>query len=105
MFGPRLSRGGEFPRLEAAVMDSLGIIVQTIGELAPRQALRRRSPRDLGLALWTFVHGFSTLSHDKAAYRSARRAAAAFDDMLTPTLVGMFGARVVQTRAARQAGR
>ena len=105
MFGPRLSRGGEFPRLEAAVMDSLGIIVHTIGELAPRQALRRRSARDLGLALWTFVHGFSTLSHDKAAYRSARQAAAAFDDMLTPTLVGMFGARVVQTRAARQAGR
>jgi AcrR family transcriptional regulator len=91
MFGPRLSREGEFPRLEAAVMESLGIIVQTIVALAPPRALRRRSARDLGLALWTFVHGFATLSYDKAAYPSARRAATAFDDMLTPTLVGMFG--------------
>ena len=92
MFGPRLSRRGEFPRLEAAVLNSLGIIEETIATLAPRPALRRRTARHLGLALWTFVHGFSTLSHDKAAYPSARRAAQAFDDMLTPMLVGMFGA-------------
>ena len=92
MFGPRLSRGGEFPGLEAAVNASLGIIEETIERLAPPPALRRHSARDLGLALWTFVHGFSTLSHDKAAYPSARRAARAFDDMLTPMLVGMFGA-------------
>jgi AcrR family transcriptional regulator len=91
MFGPRLSRGGEFPALEAAVVSSLGIIVDTIAALAPPHALRRRSARDLGLALWTFVHGFATLSHDKAAYPSARRAALAFDDMLSPTLAGMFG--------------
>jgi hypothetical protein len=71
---------------------SLGIIAETIERLARPSALRRRSARDLGLALWTFVHGFSTLSHDKAAYPSARRAAHAFDDMLTPMLVGMFGA-------------
>jgi AcrR family transcriptional regulator len=92
MFGPRLSRRGEFPGLEAAVNASLGIIEETIERLAPPPALRRRSARDLGLALWTFVHGFSTLSHDKAAFPSARRAARAFDDMLTPMLVGMFGA-------------
>jgi AcrR family transcriptional regulator len=90
MFGPRLSRAGEFPSLEAAVMESLGIIEETIATLAPR---RRRSPRDLAIGLWTFVHGFSTLSHDKAAYPNARRAARAFDDMLTPMLVGMFGRR------------
>jgi len=101
MFGPRLSREGEFPRLEAAVMESLGIIVQTITALAPRHALRRRSARDLGLALWTFVHGFSTLSYDKAAYPSARKAAGAFDDMLTPMLVGMFGSRAAPPRARR----
>ena len=92
MFGPRLSRGGEFPGLEAAVESSLGIIAETIATLAPPPALRRRSARDLGIALWTFVHGFSTLSHDKAAYPNARRAAHAFDDVLTPMLVGMFGA-------------
>jgi AcrR family transcriptional regulator len=91
MFGPRLSRDGEFPRLEAAVMESLGIIEETIAALAPRPALRRRSARDLALALWTFVHGFSTLAYDKAAYPSARAAAGAFDGMLAPTLVGMFG--------------
>lgn len=93
MFGPRRSHRGEFPALEAAVTGSLGIIIETIAALAPAQALRRRSARDLGLALWTFVHGFATLSHDKAAYPSARRAARAFDDMLTPTLLGMFGGR------------
>jgi AcrR family transcriptional regulator len=93
MFGPRLSHRGEFPELEAAVTSSLGIIIETIVALAPAQALRRRSARDLGLALWTFVHGFATLSHDKAAYPSARRAARAFDDMLAPTLLGMFGRR------------
>ena len=92
MFGPRLSRGGEFPELEAAVDASLGIIEETIERLAPPTVLRRRPARDLGLALWTFVHGFSTLSHDKAAYPSARRAARAFDGMLTPMLIGMFGA-------------
>jgi AcrR family transcriptional regulator len=91
MFGPRLSRGGEYPRLEAAVMESLGIIENTIAELAPAEVLRRRSARNLGIALWTFVHGFSVLSHDKGAYPTARRAARAFDDMLTPTLTGMFG--------------
>jgi AcrR family transcriptional regulator len=90
MFGPRLSRRGEFPSLEAAVMGSLGIIEETIASLARRQ---RRSPRDLALGLWTFVHGFSTLSYDKAAYANARTAARAFDDMLTPMLVGMFGRR------------
>jgi AcrR family transcriptional regulator len=91
MFGPRLSRGGEFPHLEAAVMESLGIIADTIATLAPAPARRRRRARDLALALWTFVHGFSTLSYDKAAYPSARRAARAFDDMLTPMLAGLFG--------------
>jgi AcrR family transcriptional regulator len=92
MFGPRISRRGEFPRLEAAVLESLGIIEETIATLAPKAALRQRTARELGLALWTFVHGFSTLSHDKAAYPSAPRAARAFDDMLTPMLIGMFGA-------------
>jgi AcrR family transcriptional regulator len=91
MFGPRLSMHGEFPDLDAAVLESLGMIEETIAELAPPSALRERSARDLGLALWTFVHGFSMLSHDKRAYPSARKAAAAFDDMLTPTLAGMFG--------------
>ena len=90
MFGPRLSRAGEFPRLEAAVVDGLGVIAETIATLAP--PAQRRAARDLALALWTFVHGFSTLSYNKAAYPSARRAARAFDDMLTPTLAGMFGA-------------
>jgi len=93
MFGPRLSTRGEFPDLDAAVMHSLGMIEQTIATLAPPRVLRRRSPRHLGIALWTFVHGFSILSHDKRAYPSARRAARAFDDMLTPMLVGMFGGR------------
>ena len=88
-FGPRLSRSGEFPGLEAAVLQSLGIIEATIATLAP--ASRRGSARDLGLALWTFVHGFSTLAYDKAAYPNARKAARAFDEMLTPMLVGMFG--------------
>jgi AcrR family transcriptional regulator len=98
MFGPRISRRGEFPRLEAAVLDSLGIIEETIATLAPKAVLRQRTARDLGLALWTFAHGFSTLSHDKAAYPSARRAARAFDDMLTPMLVGMFGAAAASRR-------
>lgn len=99
MFGPRLSRKGEFPGLEAAVMESLGIIAETIAALAPPRPRRRHSARDLGIALWTFVHGFSTLSHDKAAYSSARKAARAFDDVLTPTLVGMFGSSTVPPRA------
>jgi AcrR family transcriptional regulator len=98
MFGPRLSRGGEFPRLEAAVMGSLGIIEEVIAALAPPPALRRRSVRDLALALWTFVHGFSTLAHDKAAYRSARAATRAFDDMVTPMLIGMFGQPIAPSR-------
>ena len=105
MFGPRLSRGGEFPRLEAAVTDSLGIIEETIATLAPPLALRRGSARNLALALWTFVHGFSTLSHDKTAYPSARKAARAFDDMLTPTLIGMFGSRAAPDRRRRASAR
>lgn len=91
MFGPRLGHPGEFPELEAAVLATFGPIEDTIASLAPATARRGRSARDLALALWTFVHGFSTLAYDKAAYPSVRRAARAFDDMLTPMLVGMFG--------------
>jgi hypothetical protein len=91
MFGPRLGRRGEFPELEAAVFATFGPIEDTIASLAPAALRKGRSPRDLALALWTFVHGFSTLSYDKAAYPTARRAARAFDEMLTPMLVGMFG--------------
>jgi AcrR family transcriptional regulator len=98
MFGPRLSRAGEFPRLEAAVENSLGIIAETIAALAPRPAGRQRSARHLGIALWTFVHGFSTLSYAKAAYPTARQAARAFDDMVTPMLAGMFGAGAAAPR-------
>jgi AcrR family transcriptional regulator len=90
MFGPRLSREGEFPELEAAVFTAFGPIEDTIASLAPAAVRKGRSARDLALALWTFVHGFSTLSYDKAAYATARRAARAFDDMLTPMLAGMF---------------
>jgi AcrR family transcriptional regulator len=91
MFGPRLSHRGEFPRLEASVFESLGVIEETIATLVPSAAARGgRSARDLALALWTFVHGFSTLAYDKQAYPDARRAARAFDDMLTPMLRGMF---------------
>jgi AcrR family transcriptional regulator len=93
MFGPRLSTRGEFPDLDAAVLESLGMIEEAIATLAPPRVLRRQSARHLGIALWTFVHGFSMLSHDKRAYPSARRAVRAFDDMLTPTLAGMFGGR------------
>ena len=100
MFGPRLSRAGEFPRLEAAVESSLGIIAETIAVYAPPAALRHRSARHLGIVLWTFVHGFSTLSYDKAAYPSASRAARAFDDALTPMLAGMFGSRAAPRRRA-----
>jgi AcrR family transcriptional regulator len=101
MFGPRLGRPGEFPELEAAVFATFGPIEDTIASLAPAAARRGRSARDLALALWTFVHGFSTLSYDKAAYPTARRAARAFDDMLTPMLGGMFAA----DRAPRRPGR
>jgi AcrR family transcriptional regulator len=90
MFGPRLGRHGEFPELEAAVFATFGPIEDTIASLAPTAARARRSSRDLALALWTFVHGFSTLSYDKAAYPNARRAARVFDEMLTPMLAGMF---------------
>lgn len=105
MFGPRLGRPGEFPRLEAAVFSSLRIIEETIATPAPATARRGRSARDLALALWTFVHGFSTLSYDKAAYPNARRAARAFDDMLTPMLVGMFGIRDEPTARRRATSR
>jgi hypothetical protein len=91
MFGPRLNVNGEFPQLERAVEESLGLIAGAIAEHAAGSILRRRSARELGIALWTFVHGFATLSRDKAAYPSADRAAAAFDDLLTPVLAGMFG--------------
>jgi AcrR family transcriptional regulator len=91
MFGPRLGHRGEFPELEAAVFASFGPIEDTIASLAPATPRKSRSARDLALALWTFVHGFSMLSYDKAAYPTARRAARAFDDMLTPMLAGMFG--------------
>src|SRR5262245_47463918 len=104
IFGPRLSTRGEFPDLDTAVMASLGMIEQTIAELAPPRVLRRRSSRRLGIALWAFVHGFSMLSHDKRAYPNARRAARAFDDILTPMLVGMFGGRPNSTRRKGAAG-
>ncbi len=90
MFGPRLSRQGEFPQLEAAVMGSLGVIEEAIARLSIAEA-RQLSPRDSALALWTFVHGFVTLSHAKGAYPNSRKAARAFDGMLTPMLEGMFG--------------
>src|SRR5262245_56512178 len=102
MFGPRLSRAGEFPRLEAAVESSLGIIAETIAAHAPPQALQRRSARQMGITLWTFVHGFSTLSYDKAAYPTARQAAGAFDDALTPMLIGMFPSHTAPARACRR---
>jgi AcrR family transcriptional regulator len=104
MFGPRLSHGGEFPELEAAVFATLGPIEDTIASLAPEASRRGLSARDLALALWTFVHGFSTLAYDKAAYPTAARAARAFDDMLTPMLAGMFGAgsRAGGKRTARR---
>ena len=105
MFGPRLSRAGEFPRLAAAVENSLGVIAETIAAHAPPQALRQHSARHLGIVLWTFVHGFSTLSYDKAAYPTARRAARAFDDALTPMLVGMFGSRTTSPRQRSRLGR
>ena len=102
MFGPRLSTRGEFPELDASVMESLGLIEEAIATLAPARVLKHRSARHLGIALWTFVHGFATLSHDKRAYRNADTAARAFDDMLTPTLTGMFGTRGPSPR--RRAG-
>jgi AcrR family transcriptional regulator len=102
MFGPRISRGGTFPDLEAAVEESLGTIAEAIAAHAPPAVLRERSPRQLGIVLWTFVHGFATLSHDKAAYPNAAEAAAAFDDALTPMLVGMFGGTPVRGRGVRR---
>jgi AcrR family transcriptional regulator len=98
MFGPRLSNKREFPQLEAAAFETLGIIENVIATLAPAGALEEHTARQLGLALWTFVHGFSTVAHAKRAYPSSRKAAAAFDDMLTPTLVGMFGKAAVSRR-------
>ena len=77
---------------------ALQVLETTIEELAPRRALEERSARELGIGLWTFAHGFGTLSCDKRSHPDADAAAAAFDRILIPTLVGLFGRRAVADR-------
>ncbi|MGH8694448.1 MAG: TetR/AcrR family transcriptional regulator [Burkholderiales bacterium] len=100
MFGPRLSPRGEYPHLEAAVERGATVLAGTIAALAPPRALLNHSARNLSIALWTFVHGFSTLSYNKGAYPSARMTARAFDAALTPMLAGMFGGKSRSTAVA-----
>lgn len=89
MFGPRIGRAGKYPDLDRSVAQALACLTTPVEGLLGEGPLARR----IAIDLWTFAHGYGTLSYNKRAHRSARAAAAAFDLAVTPMLLGLLASR------------
>src|SRR5690606_7462163 len=59
MFGPRLNEDDQFPSLEAAIRDAVRVLGGELKRAAPEAPSIAR--RDGGVALWSAVHGLSSL--------------------------------------------
>jgi AcrR family transcriptional regulator len=59
MFGPRLNEDERFPTLEAAITDAVRVVGAELKRAAPEASSVAR--RDAGIALWSAVHGLSSL--------------------------------------------
>jgi AcrR family transcriptional regulator len=92
MFGPRLGERGEYPELDAAVERCLDALAEPIRRHVPRAALRRRPAHRIAIDLWTFAHGYGTLSFNKRIFPDAAAASRAFEKAVAPMLAGLFGA-------------
>jgi AcrR family transcriptional regulator len=90
MFGPRIGRPGEYPELDEAVEKALKPLREAVEALRHPETEGTKSSRKIAIDLWTFAHGYGTLSYNKRVYASARAAAAAFDLAVTPMLRGLF---------------
>ncbi len=59
MFGPRLNVDERFPALEVAIREALLLVLRELERAAPEASSTAR--RDAGIALWSAVHGLSSL--------------------------------------------
>ncbi len=59
MFGPRLNEDERFPTLETAIRDAVRVLGSELKRAAPEAPSTAR--RDGGVALWSAVHGLSSL--------------------------------------------
>jgi AcrR family transcriptional regulator len=91
MFGPRIGERGEYPELDVAVDRCLEALSEPIRRRGSRPPLGRRSAHQVAIDLWTFAHGYGTLSFNKRIYADAGAAADAFDKAVKPMLLGLFG--------------
>ncbi len=87
MFGPRLNEGGRFPELEAAVHGLVSLLHDVTTDFL-RTEDRVRS-RDVGMAVWSMAHGFTSMVlRRRIQVRSLRAAEAYLRRIAKPLLDG-----------------
>lgn len=59
MFGRRLNEAGRFPELEAAVQGAVRLLQGVVGEYL--QTDDKTRTRDLGIAIWSLSHGYTSM--------------------------------------------
>jgi AcrR family transcriptional regulator len=92
MFGPRLNVDGRFPSLEPPIAAAFGAVVSEMRRGVAEGALAPGSAQDHAVALWTMLHGFSTLVlAQKLRVRSRRATLAYLRVVVAPLLRGLEG--------------
>ena len=93
MFGRRLNESGRFPELEVAIQGALKLLQGVVSEFLGTDD--RTRTRDYGMAVWSMIHGYTSMVIRRRIHvRSSRAAEQYLESIARPLLDGARGPRV-----------
>lgn len=90
MFGRRLNEDGRFPAIERPIAEAVKLLAHEIEQGQAEGVIVEAPSRDLGLALWSTMHGVASLVLSRRIRISARHRKSYVRTLLTPTLRGFL---------------
>ncbi|MEM9459795.1 MAG: TetR/AcrR family transcriptional regulator [Myxococcota bacterium] len=85
MFGPRLDHSDRFPALEAAVQGAIRLLQGVVAEFLGTDD--RTQTRDYGMAVWSMMHGYTSMVLRRRVHVRSSRAAAQYLELLARPLL------------------
>ena len=93
MFGREVADRSAYPPLQAAALETFGLLVEAVAECQRAAFVRAGDPEALALSAWSTVHGLSALLVDGQLEALSEKGAAALAQGVTETLFLGLGPR------------
>jgi AcrR family transcriptional regulator len=89
MFGPHLNADGRFPEIDAAIARAIALLRKELVRGMARHELAKRDVVQVGLSLWTAMHGVVHLVLERRIRVRPDLTARYAVTLVTPTLIGL----------------